>query len=227
MKHGPEQHLIRADGVYITSELQPTVGGGFNPVADTMAIAARFVAPTGLAGPIGSVVRAKDPAWRACNRTWPNRRMGHPIRALRGPGSPSLAERWMNFKARIKANMAANRFINDMRIRPAAGSVVTVDTSPRSPNSDPTALAVQSGWAPSPQSAATAAINTVGMSAAQGDPPNQGAVVTAVNMTPGEAAFPVNFWDRVIRGGMSPVVAARAEGDVLAKWFGVKTGGNY
>lgn len=207
-RHGDEQHYIRPDGVYITSELQPTVGTGFNPVADTMAIAARFVAPSGEAGLSGTVAL-----------------LGRSRRARRlaGLGAPSLRDRWFAFKARVKANVQANKFIQDMRLRPQAGGVVTVDTSPRGPSPSATALAVQSGWAPQPTSPSASS----GYMPAQGDPSNNGAVVTAINLAPSEAGKPINLWQRVMQSGLPPVVAQRAEDDVLTKWFGAKAGGDY
>lgn len=204
-KHGPESHFISPYVTYVTSQRQPAVGAGFNPVSDTAAIAARFVAPTGLAGPVGQV-----------------HLMGRKMRRrLRGIGAeaapaPSLRQRWQMFWGRVRANMMARRAL-------PPGSVVTVDTSPRGPSPSPTALPVQSGWSPAPQTAATAAVAQASYTPSQGDPPNMGPVVTAVSMDPAGAAFPTNFWDRVIRQGYPPVVAARAEDDVLTKWFGVKS----
>lgn len=225
-RHGAEQHFIRPDGVYITSELQPTPGSGFNPVADTMAIAARFVAPTGLAGPMAHLADGRPVHSRnGFNHARPKRRWAHllPTRQLGGLGAPTLRDRWFAFKARVRANVQANKFIQDMRIRPMLPGVVTVDTSPRGPAPSATALAVQSGWAPQPTSPSKAS----GYTPAQGDPPNNGAVVTAVNLAPSEAGKPINLWQRVMQSGLPPVVAQRAENDVLAKWFGVKTGGGY
>ncbi len=197
-RHGDEAHFIRPDGVYITSELQPAVGAGFNPVADTMAVAARFVAPTGLAGPVGTVHLLGEPTPRAAVRGW-----------------------WTAFRARIKANMAANKFFQDMRIRPVrvnnGGGRMTLDTSPRPAPPSPTALEVQGGYAPAPQSPSTAA----NYQPLPGDPNNNNAVVTAVNLTPGQAATPIAFWQGVQRG-LHPVVAARAQEDALTRWFGVK-----
>lgn len=213
-KHGPEQHLIRPDSVYITSVLQPSVGAGFNPVHDTAAIAARFVAPTGLAGPVGSI--------ELMGRGWRGRRRLRLLGAADAAPPSDLRLRWINFWARVRANLAASKLARQMR-RNDAPTVVTVDTSPRGPAPSATALPVKSGWSPSPQSAATAAISDVGFTPGQGDPPNMGPVVTAVQMDPRGAAFPANFWDRVIRQGYPPVVAARAQEDVLTKWFGVKS----
>lgn len=201
-KHGPEQHLIRADGVYITSMLQPTVGAGFNPVPDTMAIAARFVAPTGLAGTVGTAHRMRRVSL-----------LGAPRTAF----GAALQQRWLAFKARVQANIQANRLLHDMRFKPAGG-VVTVDTSPRGPAPSPTALAVQSGWAPAPQSPASAA----GYAPAQGDPPNQGGVTTALNLAPTEAGKPIQLWQRIVQSDLPPVVANRAQDDIIARWFAVK-----
>jgi len=210
-KHGPEAHYLRPDSVYITSVLQPTVGGGFNPVQDTAAIAARFVAPTGLAGPVGQI-----------HLLGRSRRRIRFLGAEDGAPQPSLRQRWINFWGRVRANMAANKLVREMRALPEGARVVTVDTSPRGPAPSATALAVQSGWAPAPQSPASAAA-AAGLQPRPGDPPNAGPVVTAVGLAPGQAAWPASFWDRVIRQGYPPVVAARAEEDVLTKWFGVKS----
>jgi hypothetical protein len=219
-KHGPERHYTNPYVTYVTSRRQPSVGAGFNPVSDTAAIAARFVAPTGLAGPVGTIELM-------------GRRTRRRLRLLGAAEAPtaSLRQRWINFWARVRANIAANKFVQDMRIRPALppGSVVTVDASPRGPAPSATALPVGSGWAPEPQSAATAAIVQASYSPAQGDPPNMGPVVTGVTMDPAGAAFPAEFWNRVIAPGYPPTVAARANQRALFKWFGTKspTNGGY
>jgi hypothetical protein len=200
-KHGGEQHYLSPYNTYVTSARQPFVGAGFNPVADTQAIAARFVSPTGLAGPMGYVAAQ------------------YPTR-LGAPAFANLRARWSAFKARVKVNMQANRFVQDMRLTQVAPGVMSMDTSPRPFNSDPTALAVQSGWAPAPQSRASAS----GYMPAQGDPPNNGAVPTAINLAPSEAGKPIQLWQRVMQSGLPPVVAQRAQNDVLARWFAAKAG---
>lgn len=209
-KHSALSHYVRPDAVHITSVLQPFAN--INPVADSMAVSASFVNPGG--GLAGSTAQIHF--------------LGR--RSLRGAGvapKTTFGQHWANFKARLRVNMTANRYMRDMRFPAAAGSpqVTTVDTSPRPPNADMTAIAVTGGWAPSPQSRASEA-RYVPM---QGDPPNQGPAITAVAMAPAEAAFPQGFWNRVIRDGYPPIVAARAQEDVLTKWFGVKspTGAGY
>lgn len=214
-KHGPEMHYIRPDGVYITSVLQPTVGAGFNPVPDTMAIAARFVAPTGLAGPMGQIAILGRQARRSPTRAFmPFQRA---FRKPKGLGSP-IGDRWRMFVARVRANFQANRFVQDMRFMPAGPGVVTMDTSPRPINTDPTALAVQSGWAPSPQSPASAS----NYMPAQGDPGNNDATVLALNLAPSEAGKPIQLWQRIMQSGLPPIVAARAEDDIITRWFKAK-----
>src|SRR4051812_11166059 len=133
-RHSGLQHYLRPDGVYITSELQPFAN--YNPVADAQAVAASFVSPSRLAGPVGVQLLGRA------------RKRG--VNLL---GKPTVRERWMNFKARLKANLQANQIARGpaaLQPRSASG-VTTVDTSPRPPNPDVAAIAVTSGWAPSPQ----------------------------------------------------------------------------
>lgn len=209
-RHGAESHYLRPDGVYITSVLQPTVG--YDPVADAQAVGASFVSSVGLAGPVATAYR------RHRN-----------VSLLGAPTFSNLKNWWSAFKVRVQTNLVANKYGVSMlpaaasaQAAAASGKQVTVDTSPRPPNADPTALATQSGWAPGPQSPKTAAAAVY--SSAPADPPNQGATVTAVAMAPGEAAAPVGFWQGITQSGFPPVVAARAEVDSLRRWFSSKAG---
>lgn len=183
-KHGAEAHYLRPDFTYRTSVLQPTVG--YNPVPDAQAVAARFVAPMGLAGTVAT---------------------RHHL------GAPSLASRWAGFKARVSARFQAARMVRQLRTMPAAAAPVTVDTSPRP--ADPSAIAVQNGLAPAPQTRASV---MAPMIMSQDGPPLTTATQTAVAMTP-EAAWPATYWQDVIAGGLPPIVAARGGGDALYKWF--------
>lgn len=207
-RHGALQHYLRPDGVYITSVLQPFAN--FNPVPDTNAVAASFVSPGALAGPVA--------LW-GCN--------GGGVGCA--PALGSVKSRWQAFKAKVQLNLQTQRLRRTARAVAvtAPGQVTTVDTSPRPPNANVAAIAVTSGWAPTPQSPKSDAAMVY--MPAQGDPPARGPVATGVAMAQNQAAFPQNFWNRVIRDGLPPVVAARAQDDVLTKWFGVKspTGAGY
>jgi hypothetical protein len=209
-RHGAEAHFLRPDGVYITTVLQPTLN--FDPVRDTQETAARFVMPTGLAGPVATTTTTMIPAGH------------HPFMDSWTRTTTTWKSRWQSFVARIKANMAANQLVRDMNIHvpPAKAGPLPLkitDILPRPPNPNPGAIAVSSGWAPDPQSPATAAMNTVGSMPAQGDPPKTPAIVTAVNMAPQEAGFPAEFWRDTIEGGMSPLIATRGERDALYQWY--------
>jgi hypothetical protein len=209
-RHGALQHYLRPDGVYITSVLQPFAN--FNPVPDTQAVAASFVSPGALAGPVA--------LWGCADGGTGCVPMG------------SVKSRWQAFKARVQLNLQTQRLRRTARavsaaVATAPGQAITIDASPRPPNANVAAIAVTSGWAPSPQSPRSNAAAVY--MPAQGDPPAHGPVATGVAMAQNQAAFPQNFWNRVIRDGLPPVVAARAQDDVLTKWFGVKspTGAGY
>lgn len=188
-RHGGSQHFLRWDVTSKTSVLQPT--GGYNPVADAQAVAAEFVTYPGLAGP------------RATRH-----RLGAP-----GP----LASKWAAFKAKVRANLIANGIIRQGGALPAVAvnAVRTVDVSPRSPSPYPGAIPTQSGWMPAPETPA-GVVPTVHRA---GDPPTAGAVATAITMDPAGAAFPATFWADVIGQGLNPLIAARAQSDVLRRWF--------
>lgn len=199
-RHGSESHFVRPDFTYITTVLQPTATG-YQPTRDAMEIGSRFVAPAGLAGQRmtrhlgdGTVVPAAGTAPFGRVRAW-----------------------W----AGVKARAASRRLVYLQRfalLAPGAPGVVTIDTSPRPANADPTALAVQSGWAPGPQSPASAAAQIA--TARAGDPPFNPSLVAAGRIGPGEARWPTNFWQRAIMNrGLSPVVAARAENDALRLFY--------
>jgi hypothetical protein len=193
-RHGSEQHFVRPDVTYITTVLQATAQG-YQPVQDAMEVGSRFVAPMGLAG---------------------QRVTFHGYH--RGMGAPPVGTKVQAWWAGVKARIAARRLARMSAASPIApASVVTVDTSPRPANSDPTALAVQSGWAPGPQSPGSAASQISHPNA--GDPPFAPSVVAANQIAPSMVGWPGNFWNDVIRGGLPPVVAARGENDALRLWF--------
>lgn len=198
-KHGSEQHFVRPDATYITTVLQSTATG-YQPVRDAMEVGSRFVAPMGLAGQRMT------------------RHFGDGSTAPVGPAAP-FGQRVRTWWAGVKARAAARRALWQTRaVAALPPGVVTVDTSPRPANSDPSALAVQSGWAPGPQSPASAAAQIA--TAQAGDPPYDPSLVAATRIGPGEARWPTSFWQRVIMNrGLPPVVAARAENDALRQWY--------
>lgn len=191
-RHGAFQHYIRPDAVYRTGVIQPAAY--YNPVEDAQAVAAEFVAAPGLAGLHATVHR------------------GH----LGGP----LASRWAAFKARVKTRLIANRIIRDTGTVPAAlvSKQITLDASPRGPSPYAGAVPTTNGWAPQPQTPAS----VVPSITRAGDPPTAGAVATAIAMDPAGAAWPADFWAKVVGGNMNPLVAQRAETDVLRRWFRAK-----
>lgn len=167
----------------------------YNPVADAQAVGAEFVAAPGLAGMHATAHR------------------GH----LGGP----IASRWAAFKAKLKTNLIANGIIRQTGgfVPPdIASKQITLDTSPRGPSPYAGAVPTTSGWAPQPQTPAS----SVPSIRRAGDPPTAGAVATAVAMDPAGAAFPANFWRNVIGNNMNPLLAQRAETDVLRRWFRAK-----
>lgn len=192
-RHGAFQHYIRPDAVYRTGVIQPAAF--YNPVEDAQAVAAEFVAAPGLAGLHATAHR------------------GH----LGGP----IASRWAAFKARVKTRLIANQIIRDADMVPAAitSKQATLDVSPRPPSPYPGAVPTTSGWMPQPQTPASAASVATAYRGRAGDSPQAGAVATAVAMDPSGAGFPANFWANTIVGGMNPLVAQRAETDVLRRWF--------
>lgn len=198
-KHGSEQHFVRPDFTYITTVLQATATG-YQPTRDAMEVGSRFVAPMGLAGQRMT------------------RHFGDGSVAPVGPAVP-FGQRVRAWWAGVKSRAMARRIMREARILPAGPQgVVTVDTSPRPANADPTALAVQSGWAPGPQSPATAAAQIA--TARVDDPPYDPSLVAASRIGPRVAQWPTNFWQRVIMNrGLPPVIAARAENDALRQWY--------
>lgn len=200
-KHGAEAHYLRPDVTYRTSVLQSTVG--YNPVADAQAVAARFVAPMGLAGSIATRHYLAAPAAVPVYETTP-------------------ASWWTTFVARTKARWDIMRLRRAVRrapvpdyapaapAAPATVPVMTLDTSPR-----PGAALMQDGISPASVTPVTA---MAPMIAAQGGPPLTDARQAAMAMTP-EAAWPATFWQDVIADGLPPIVAARGGNDALYKWF--------
>lgn len=197
-KHGSEQHFVRPDFTYITTVLQATATG-YQPTQDAMEVGSRFVAPMGLAGQRMT------------------RHFGDGSAAPVGPTMP-FGQRVRAWWAGVKSRAMARRIAAQSRLLPPASGVVTIDTSPRPANADPSALAVQSGWAPGPQSPSSAAAQIA--TARADDPPYDPSLVAASNIGPSEARWPSNFWQRVIMNrGLPPVVAARAEGDALRLFY--------
>jgi hypothetical protein len=86
-RHGALQHYLRPDGVYITSVLQPFAN--FNPVPDTNAVAASFVSPGALAGPVA--------LWGCGDGGTGCVPMG------------SVKSRWQAFKAKVQLNLQTQR----------------------------------------------------------------------------------------------------------------------
>lgn len=196
-KHGAEAHFLRPDGVYITTVLQPTLD--FDPVRDTASVAARFVAPMGLAGPVAT-----------------RHHLNGQVNLL--GATPTWRERWFAFKARVKANMAASKLMREMRVRPMLPAAMPAQDLPRPPNADPTALMAKGAWAPQPQTKLTAAQDVVNAVSRAGDPPNQSAANTAVAMAPQQAAWPGYFWQRSIHGDPA-VVDSRAGQWAMNRWW--------
>lgn len=223
-RHGSERHYLRADGVYITSVLEPTLN--FDPVRDTAQVAARFVAPSGLAGVVGTV-HLMGPGVNLLGRPGINL-LGPGINLLGRPGinllgaAPTLKQRWDAFKARVKLNIQTRRLMRGLAAKPAALPAGVVNAgAARPPAPSPTALPAQGSWAPEPQSMATAAISSAQLH--REGPPTAGAVATAISMAPGEAAWPMQFWQNSIVRSYPGVVGSRAETDALAQWFGNRT----
>lgn len=130
-------------------------------------------------------------------------------------GAPGpLASRWQAWTAKIKANLIANGIMRQAGAAPATAAR-TVDVSPRGSSPYPGAIPTQGGWMPAPETPA----GVVPTYARAGDPPTAGAVATAVAMDPSGAAFPANFWANTIGPGINPLIAARAENDILRRWF--------
>lgn len=198
-RHGGTQHYLRPDFTYKTSVLQPVAG--YSPVADAEAVAGEFVGNVGLAGPVAMV--------------------RYPHAGYRGVSGP-VASWWNRLKARVRANMMMNSIKRQAgggtmpaAAFAAAAPKVDVDTSPRPPAPSPTAIPTTGGWMPEPQSPRSA----VAYTGAQGDPPTAGAVAAAVAADPKGAAFPAEFWADVIGRDLPPLIAARAENDVLRRFF--------
>lgn len=193
-QHGAEAHLLRVDRVWRTGVIDPTVG--YEPVAASQAVAARFVAPVGLAGTQAT-----------------RHRLAGPVEAFPG----KVATFFAGIRARWEARRLARQVARNGGVPFAPGAqTMTLDTSPRGPSPGAGAIAVQSGWMPQPQSPASAVANLT--TARAGDPPMPGIAATAAAMTP-ESTWPNNYWRDVISQDVPPIIAARGGGDALYKWY--------
>jgi hypothetical protein len=140
MKHGIESHFVRPDRVYATSVLTPVTG--YEPVADAMQVAARFVGNgRGLAGPSASVALMGRKGGQAVRALFTN--IGPRGRNLRGSvsllgstvsllGSPFQGLRdWLsNLFATLRAKWESRKILKQLAPVTPTG-VVSVDTSPR------------------------------------------------------------------------------------------------
>jgi hypothetical protein len=200
-RHDQEQHFVRPDRVYATSVLSPIVG--YQPAEDAMQVGARFVSGgQGLGFPH---FRFKRPL---------------PIRLFRGLGAPSLnlfswiRDRW----AAVKARVEVKKMVRDLRYLPAAPAQVTLDTSPRPPAPYPGALMTKGGWAPAPQSPATAANAITRGAAGREAPPILPALDAGNQLAPQAIGFPIDYW-KSIREDYPGTVGVRSEHDALRAFY--------